>query len=1027
MKKKFINGLLLIALFVGFTSSMVSCKDYDDEKIGNLEGIIASNDAKLRDLIDEQVKALNKTIADLQELLDQCRQNCAQFQKDINDKLNLYLTIENFNTFMDEYSTKYYTKEEVDANFYKKEDIDNKFNKYYTKEEIDSIKKALEDELMALINQKANADAIVTIITDAINGDEGMKTTLENFFTNNEVVKNYILGLIPEGITEAQVKALIAEEIKEITKEITKVNAEIDLVKEQVKAAQQLAETNKENLAKLDAKVEQYKTELDGTIQKLATDLQTTNTNLLALTTRVETLETTATSLQNQIDEINKQIVTINENVAAAQNTANEALAQAQANSASIAALEENYKALEEKLDSEVLTLRTMIDDAASEIETLKQRVEQDELAAIAMHNQILETISGLANTVNENTENLGQLRDAFASYKNEMAEEIATLKDGIYTNTQLIFAVFNYFYNAIAKNITGVAINGTNNPMFGELALPLGIRSNVLVAFHGELNDNGIMFPADRARFYVDANQAEVINEEDLAMLGVESVQDLNGYIRLEGNQNIVAGQQADGSVTEGNAGTLYLTVNPTDRDFTGTQFSIINSQNEESMVTLSDLVKSDHVLTWGYTRGAGPAEQSENGFYETKATFSLDAVNSYVERLNVNLGDIKDVVNDIRDGGNFSAATLLNAIHNNVSRILEAKAVKATWEDDLGMHSFVSQYDLAVTTIKPLSFGFAQDVEYTKVANLDKIQEFLDNILKVMFKGFPNLHTDRLVIENISLDELTNTFDATFTIKLGERFLEGNGPTTVSFDMPTLIFTDDQGVKHEIHVQGYSPNATFTVSEDGLNVRLFFNIKNILKTLGKYTDEPVENIKAQINEILGDVEKFIHEIGKISADNIQASVSNGIMDYIENFVNQHKRWFKPNNYMRPVLLVKANTSYSRISTSPLYPSKVKGNSLLLTPTSFNGEILAPAFKKFVAVTNVTKGDVSAKGGDAACKSVLDQMNSQDRMAQVIDGDMENFLRLQFQAGYTYEVLYTAVDYSGFVFAQKYYLTVVE
>ena len=56
MKKKFINGLLLVALFVGFTSSMVSCKDYDDEKITNLEG-------KLADEVNVTVKRNAGTIS----------------------------------------------------------------------------------------------------------------------------------------------------------------------------------------------------------------------------------------------------------------------------------------------------------------------------------------------------------------------------------------------------------------------------------------------------------------------------------------------------------------------------------------------------------------------------------------------------------------------------------------------------------------------------------------------------------------------------------------------------------------------------------------------------------------------------------------------------------------------------------------------------------------------------------------------------------------------------------------------------
>ena len=37
MKKKFINGLLLVTMIVGATSSLVSCKDYDDEKNASLQ------------------------------------------------------------------------------------------------------------------------------------------------------------------------------------------------------------------------------------------------------------------------------------------------------------------------------------------------------------------------------------------------------------------------------------------------------------------------------------------------------------------------------------------------------------------------------------------------------------------------------------------------------------------------------------------------------------------------------------------------------------------------------------------------------------------------------------------------------------------------------------------------------------------------------------------------------------------------------------------------------------------------------
>ena len=73
MKRKFINGLLLLALFVGFTGSVVSCKDYDDEKLGNLDGRVADLENDLR-----------AKIADLQTQLSNCQQTCKDFRDATN-------------------------------------------------------------------------------------------------------------------------------------------------------------------------------------------------------------------------------------------------------------------------------------------------------------------------------------------------------------------------------------------------------------------------------------------------------------------------------------------------------------------------------------------------------------------------------------------------------------------------------------------------------------------------------------------------------------------------------------------------------------------------------------------------------------------------------------------------------------------------------------------------------------------------------------------------------------------------------
>jgi hypothetical protein len=94
------------------------------------------------------------------------------------------------------------------------------------------------------------------------------------------------------------------------------------------------------------------------------------------------------------------------------------------------------------------------------------------------------------------------------------------------------------------------------------------------------------------------------------------------------------------------------------------------------------------------------------------------------------------------------------------------------------------------------------------------------------------------------------------------------------------------------------------------------------------------------------------------------------------------------------------------------------------LIPTSHTLEILAPAYKKLVGVTNVFKGAANAQAGDKACKEALTKVNDQAGVAEILAGDTY-VVSATFEAGYVYEVVYTAVDFFGMVDTKKFYVTV--
>ena len=121
-------------------------------------------------------------------------------------------------------------------------------------------------------------------------------------------------------------------------------------------------------------------------------------------------------------------------------------------------------------------------------------------------------------------------------------------------------------------------------------------------------------------------------------------------------------------------------------------------------------------------------------------------------------------------------------------------------------------------------------------------------------------------------------------------------------------------------------------------------------------------------------------------------------------------------------------------MSMSAAIPTEFKfgtGNAIELIPTSYTAEILAPAFQKFVAVTNVIAPDfsASAQGGDATCLALAQYVNKEGNyMNTVIPGKQTGIVFApdpSHKEGYIYEITYAAVDYNGYNVAKKFYVRV--
>ena len=99
--------------------------------------------------------------------------------------------------------------------------------------------------------------------------------------------------------------------------------------------------------------------------------------------------------------------------------------------------------------------------------------------------------------------------------------------------------------------------------------------------------------------------------------------------------------------------------------------------------------------------------------------------------------------------------------------------------------------------------------------------------------------------------------------------------------------------------------------------------------------------------------------------------------------------------------------------------PTQASG-SLKLVPTTYSLELLAPAYKKLVIVSDVFNADGS-EVDESTAKSLASAANGEN-MGKVIDTNKTCTLNAG-QSGKIYEITYTAIDYFGKVAIRKYYV----
>lgn len=656
--------------------------------------------------------------------------------------------------------------------------------------------------------------------------------------------------------------------------------------------------SNKTAIELMDSAVNAHKTAIE--------DLKTA-------TAKIPALEGAVTTLSNKVDSIGIEIDTLKAEIKKVYDYADANLIKAKeytdlqinlvklefaknladsiaAVNGEISKINISVQDLRNKLDDEVEDLWAEITklqqkdvEISENLEAYKDSTDQkinNALADIVNINKVIDLVNdslgALEAKIDGNTTLIREVEDKLKNAMDEFQDKIDLLQAQIDSvglcvaeNTEAIdklTGAFGILQENLKRQVTGILVQGTYNPAFGTINLPVGIQSNVLLTYYGEAALN-VEFPTSSTANYVDDKYA--LSAKDMEMLGLKGKEPLYkaaaGDVILQNEKN--------------NAGTLFLTVNPNTVDFSKLQLSLVNSQDKESYIKLGELTRSDRTLQLGYSRAA------DNGFYECAANLAAEDVNK-VQKVNFNTSALKEAIEEIVNKRTSADVSKVASDMAEVIRGLriDANAVKCEWTDSAKAgetpqtHAVYSNYNLAATAVKPLSLQTAKDFHYQTVPGYERAMELLDSVskslhgaVKTVYKEFNSSDLIKdvgdLKINHVVVADLTESQKALFRVDIDTTIEIGglsyhldlnetvNVPVKFNKDVTVPIHIDEDVAIDMSNLNVKTPTIVVTTDvkngSGGATLVVPVNTKVTDKVTGEPKDSLIGNAIVDLNQI--------------------------------------------------------------------------------------------------------------------------------------------------------------------------------
>lgn len=561
--------------------------------------------------------------------------------------------------------------------------------------------------------------------------------------------------------------------------------------------------------------------------------------------------------------------------------------------------------------------------------------------------------------------------------------DSLAEVTTAINARVDSVIGIVKGLEDAFAKQVTGIIVQQVYNPAFGSYnSLISNIQTNMLVAYYGSAT-HGTSFPS--------ANDDNVDKYE------------------IKSGQTLIQGI--------GNAGVVYVTINPNDVDFTGFKgLQLVNSQDQESGVVLGPVMESDEVLSLGYTRAAA------NGFYAVPATIPESAINNSNLHLNIDKSAIKNALKELIAIRNTAGAKVALkdlasvALQTSQAMKLDAQGVKCSWKDAYGVHSVNSNYNMAALAVKPLGFNSVDDIFATGGAYwraYDKAKGLVTTAAKKIGHTIADQMNNQMGLGGIKADI------ADLQAKIQNAHMNPINPNTGEIKITTDVTVPQQNVnidldipisidmKKDLVVPGMTMKLDttividvptgidevtgelvmgkteikivkdFVVKEQNITVDFKYNDNiHVSKTVpvGPFTTTVNIDITKEVNDIfngmLGDINGSFDSVNSLidALDKAMGDV-NVMLDGIDKLTEK----LESGSYLNGIFkyLDKVAAKVGEVTPLLFKPTLLvnsdKGfglagfegapssvsGTVTLVPTTYSAELLAPVFKKYIRVNN--------------------------------------------------------------------------